>query len=132
MTGGQNIDFSLRPRLTGKSASDLASFGIPLRLKGDFGSVSAGLDTELLGQIAAAKAKAQLQKELTDKVGGPVGGILGGILGGSQQGATPPKPETGENAQPAQPKTEEAMTNILGGLFGNKTKKEETPKEKQD
>ncbi len=130
--GGQNIDFSLRPRLTGKSASDLASFGIPLRLKGEFGSVSAGLDTELLGQIAAAKAKAQLQKELTDKVGGPVGGILGGILGGSQPAATPPQPENGENAQPTQPKTEEAITNILGGLFGNKSKKEETPKEKQD
>lgn len=117
--GNQNIDFSLQPRLTGKSASDLASFGIPIRIQGGFGGVKAGLDTDMLGQIVAAQAKARLQKELTDKVGGQAGSIIGGILGGQTgsqstgQGTTAPKPE-------------DAVTDLLGGLLGSQTKPAQT------
>ncbi len=135
--GSQNIDFSLRPRLTGKSASDLASFGIPVRIKGGFGSASAGLDTELLGKIAAAQAKARLQKELTDQVGGPVGSILGGILGGGQtrnNDQTSQNPVTNNQTQaetppkPAAIKPEDAVNDLLGNLFGKPKKKEDEEK----
>lgn len=125
--GGQSVDFSLRPRLTGKTAGDLSSFGIPIRVKGGFGDASIGLDTQLLTDIAAAKAKSRLQKELTDQVGGPVGNILGGILGGNNPSSSPqtPSPNSqGQNAQPQQPTAEDAVADILGGLFGKKSKEE--------
>ena len=86
--GNQRIDFSLRPRLTGSSANQLASFGIPLKFAGGFNNVTAGLDTQLLGQIAAERAQAEITQRITDQVGGGLGNVVGGILGG--QPSTPP------------------------------------------
>jgi len=115
--GGQNIDFSLRPRLTGKSASDLASFGIPIRVSGGFGSAKVSLDTDMLAKIAAARAKAELTNVITDNVGGTAGEVLGGILGGgSGNGST-------ETQRP-----EDAVKDVLGGLLGgNKAPTEPAP-----
>ncbi len=125
--GGQNIDFGLQPRLTDKNANDLASFGIPIRLKGGFGSVSAGLDTDMLGQIAASQAKARVQKELTERIGGSAGSLLGGILGG--QTSTQSQGTTTPGATPTPPKTtqEDAVNNLLGGLLGTQKKQETDP-----
>lgn len=107
--GGQSVDFSLRPRLTTEKAGNLAGFGIPIKLKGGFGSVSAGLDTDLLGEIVAAQAKARLQKELTNQVGGQAGSIIGGILGGGQS-----KPSTGGNTETQPTSPEDIIGSILG------------------
>jgi len=128
--GNQAIDFSLRPRLTGESASDLAAFGIPIRFQGTFGGVSAGLDTDLLGKIVAEKAKARAHSEITkviDKnVGGDVGGIIGGIIGGGKPTPreTPtPGAEPIETSQPQKP--EDAIGSILGGILKTEEPKPE-------
>lgn len=106
--GGQSIDFSLRPRLT--EGGGLAGFGIPIRLKGGFGSVSAGLDTDLVGQIVAAKAKAKVQSELTKTITNSVGGDAGAIVGGLLGQGTPDSTE--------QPQSTDPVGNILGGILG--------------
>lgn len=124
--GNQNIDFSLRPRLTGQNASNLASFGIPIKLQGNFGSVSAGLDTDMLAKIVAAQAQVRLQKELTDKVGGPAGSIIGGILGGSNTPSSSTKnPATGDTQQPA-PSPDKVVNDLFGSILGSKTKQPTT------
>ncbi len=124
--GNQNIDFSLRPRLTGSSASNLASFGIPIKLQGGFGNVSAGLDTDFLGKIAAEQAKARAAKEITNRVGGPVGNILGGLIGGgnspqtttgSPEGSSSGQPSTSDQTSSTN-QTEDLVNNVLGGLLG--------------
>jgi len=104
--GRQTVNFSLHPRLTGKNASDLASFGIPIRVSGAFGSAKVGLDTDMLTKIAAARAKAELTNVITDNVGGTAGEVIGGILGGGsgQSG------ETGSTNIP-----EDTVKNVLGG-----------------
>jgi len=79
--GNQSLDFGLRPRLTGSSASDFAKFGVPLRLKGNWGDVGVGLDTDMLTNIAAEQAKLRAKKEITDRVGGGLGDVLGSVLG---------------------------------------------------
>jgi AsmA protein len=121
--GNQSVDFSLRPRLV--NGKGLAGFGIPIRLSGKFGSISAGLDTNLLGDIVAARAKAELQNQLTDKVGGDLGGVLGSILGTPPSSLTPPAttptPASNGQQQPAptqaqQPK--DPLADLLGGLLG--------------
>ena len=84
--GNQYIDFSLRPRLTGKNANDLAAFGIPIQAKGKFGNVKVGLDTNILGDIVAERARAKAASLITDQLGGSgLGGVLGGVVGGNQQ-----------------------------------------------
>lgn len=135
--GGQNIDFHLQPRLTGENASNLAAFGIPLRLKGNFGAVSPGLDTDMLSKIAAAKAKAALQKELTNQVGGSAGDILGSLLGGGAKTPTQetPTPDTNAPAQTEkteQQRREEAVTDLLGGLFGGSKPAQENDENKEE
>lgn len=120
--GNQNIDFSLRPRLTGESAGNLASFGIPIKLQGNFGAVSAGLDTNFLGEIVAAQAKARLQKELTNQVGGPAGDILGGILGGGTKPRSPQPGTTPADAQHDSPTPDQAVNDLLGSILGSKPK----------
>jgi hypothetical protein len=130
--GNQAIDFSLRPRLTGESASDLAAFGIPIRFRGNFGSVSAGLDTDLLGKIVAEKARAKAQSEITnvinDKVGGDVGSIIGGIIGG---GNNTQKETPAAGTEPAEPtqekKPEDALGSILGGILKTEEPQTDTP-----
>ena len=121
--GNQTIDFGLRPRLTGESASNLAAFGIPIEVKGSFGSAKVGLDTDMLGQIAAERARVEAGKLIKDQVGGTVGDILGGVLGST----TPsPSSQTGSRtSETTLPKTatppksdEEIVGNILGGLLG--------------
>ena len=123
--GNQSVDFSLRPRLVG--GKGLAGFGIPIRLSGKFGSISAGLDTNLLGDIVAARAKAELQNQLTDKVGGGLGGVLGSVLGTppSPPANTPTAPSGGQ--QPTAPTTappvqeqkpQDPLNDLLGGLLG--------------
>jgi len=76
--GNQTIDFGLRPRLTGESASNIAAFGIPIEIKGGFGSAKVGLDTDMLGRIAAERARVKASSLIKEQVGGTVGDILGG------------------------------------------------------
>lgn len=145
--GAQSIDFSLRPRATGDAATGLAAFGIPIQLKGSFGKVSAGLDTDLLGRIVAERAQARARSAVTstikDKVGGQtgdiIGGILGGALGGNQQptssGTQTPNNQTSEtqigtSETPAT--TEDAIGNVLGGLLGVKKPAPEKAEEPSD
>ena len=114
--GNQSIDFSLRPRLTGESASNIAAFGIPIEIKGGFGSAKVGLDTDMLGQIAAERARAEASKLIKNQVGGTVGDILGGVVGGTSETDTPKS-------------NEERIGDVLGGLLGGKTTTKETPQE---
>ena len=121
--GNQNVDFSLRPRL--KEGNGLAAFGIPIRLKGNFGSISAGLDTQLLTQIMAARAKAELQNQITDKIGGDLGGIVGGILGNPQPQS---QPTPSDEAAPLETtKPQDPLDSILGGLLGTQQQEEPQP-----
>lgn len=113
--GRQKIDFSLQPKLL--NATGLAGFGIPIRFTGNFGGVSAGLDTQLLGNIVAARAKQQLQNEITNRVGGGLDGVLGDVLGGVL--GTPNN--TGTQAPKAEQKPEGLLGDVLGGLLGTPT-----------
>ncbi len=97
--GNQYVDFSIRPRLTGKSASDIASFGIPIQAKGDFGDVKIGLDTSVLGDIIAERARAKAARVITDQLGGSaLGNVIGGVVGGNSESSS--------------------ITSILGGVLG--------------
>ena len=139
--GNQKIDFSLRPRLTDEAGnpkgSGLAGFGIPVRLSGGFNNVKAGLDTDLLKDIVAARAKAKAADEIKDRVGGTLGDILGGVIGGQPSAPAPaptpepsaepgPDPETGEatpekeapKEKPKEKSDEEKALELLGGIFG--------------
>ena len=80
--GDQRLDFGIRPKLS--EGSDLAQFGIPIKFSGKFGEAKAGLDTEMLTEIAAAKARAKAGNLIKDNVGGALGNILGGVVGGNQ------------------------------------------------
>ena len=111
--GNQSIDFGLRPRLTGESASNIAAFGIPIEIKGGFGAVKVGLDTNMLGQIAEQRARAEASKLIKNQVGGTVGDILGGVVGGTSNRTSAPQ---GETTEPK--KTEDVVGDILGGLLG--------------
>ncbi len=121
--GNQTIDFSLRPRLTGESASNLAAFGIPIQIAGGFGDTSVGLDTNFIGKIAAEKAKAEAAALVQERVGGPLGGVLGGVLGGgtSQGNTSTQQPGTSEGPASRPQSTEETVTNVLGGLLGSQS-----------
>ena len=108
--GRQTVDFSLRPRL--KDGKGLAGFGIPIKFSGDFGGIKAGLDSDLMTKIVAARAKAALQNQLTNQVGGNLGGIIGGLLG------TPQQPQD-QAPQPKQ-QAKDPLAGLLGDLFGDK------------
>ena len=111
--GNQSIDFSLRPRLTGEAASNLGAFGIPIQAKGKFGAVKVGLDTDMLGKIAAERARAKASSLIQKQVGGNLGGILGGVVGGN----TPTTgTQTGSSAAPQS--TEDVVGGLLGGFLG--------------
>ena len=126
--GAQTVDFSLRPRLTGSNATGLAAFGIPIRMRGNFGSIKAGLDTDMLGQIVAERAKVKAQQEvsklISKNVGGSAGSILGSVLGGTQGTTTTAPPATSNTptrttTTPAsRPSTEQSIGNVLGGILG--------------
>lgn len=116
--GNQTIDFGLRPRLTGESASNIAAFGIPIEVKGGFGAVKVGLDTDMLGRIAAQRARAEASNLLKDQLGGTAGDILGGLVNGTSSGSS-------ETTAPV--KTEEVVGDILGGLLGGKKAPTESP-----
>jgi AsmA protein len=111
--GKQRVDFSLRPRM--KGGKGLAGFGIPIKLSGDFGGIKAGLDSDLMTKIVAARAKAELQNQLTNQVGGDIGSIIGGLLGDQNPDTKPksknPKKEEDKNK-------EDPLEKILGNLFG--------------
>ena len=125
--GNQSIDFSLRPRLTGEAASNLGAFGIPIQAKGKFGAVKVGLDTDMLGKIAAERARAKAGSLIQKEIGGSLGGILGGIVGGN---TTSTGTQTGTSESGAPKKTDEVVGDILGGLLGNnKTPVETAPTE---
>lgn len=118
--GNQTIDFGLRPRLTGEAASNLAAFGIPIKVKGGFGAVDVGLDTDMLGRIAAQRARAKAGNLLKDRVGGTAGDILGGLVNETPSSDTT-TPKT----------TDEVVGDILGGLLGSETAPAETPRTEQ-
>ncbi len=110
--GRQKIDFSLRPRMQddkGQPKKGLAGFGIPIKLSGGFGGVRAGLDTELVGKIMAARAQAELQNRITDQMGGELGGVIGGILG---------------TQQPENPQTNDPLQGLLEDVLGGNNKPE--------
>ncbi len=121
--GNQTIDFRFRPKAEGQNANKLASFGIPLKFSGGFGSASAGLDSEFLTEIITARAKAEASARIKDNVKGPIGDILGGVIGSGQTGAT-----NGQSNDTTSP--EGAVTNALGGLLGIKTPKPEKADDK--
>jgi len=100
--GNQTVNFSLRPRLI--KGSGFETFGVPLKFSGGFGSIKAGLDTDMLGKVVAARAKAELQDQVTDRIGGELGGIVGGVIGGQN----PPGAGTGQDP----------VGSILGGILG--------------
>ncbi len=110
--GAQTIDFRFRPKSTAESASGLAAFGIPLRFSGSFGSASASLDTDFLGEIVEAKARAEAQKLISDRVGGSAGQIVGSLLGN--------QPSSSEDAQVPESETSPSnqINQIVGGLLG--------------
>lgn len=114
--GNQSIDFGLRPRLTGESASNIAAFGIPIEIKGGFGDAKIGLDTDMLGQIAAERARLEASKLIKKQVGGTVGEILGGVVDGSTPSSNP------ENKQ-------DIIGGVLGGILGGNKAPENTPEE---
>lgn len=134
--GKQYIDFSLRPRL--KAGKGLAAFGIPIRLQGGFGGVKAGLDTELMSKIIAARAKQELTNQLNtklgDKLGGDVGGLVEGLLGpqgqnGGQPATNPAQGGTKGNTQgqtPSQNTKKDPLGTLLGDVL-NPQKKNENP-----
>ncbi len=137
--GNQSVDFGLRPRLTGSSASDFAKFGIPLRLKGNWGSIGAGLDTDMLTNIAAEQAKLRAKKEITNRVGSGLGDVLGSVLGVPKE--TEPVSENTEgtsnttSSSPAQtipsnpqPKTNvvDVISDIIGSESSNSQNETET------
>ena len=111
--GNQTIDFGLRPRLTGESASNIAAFGIPIEIKGGFGSAKVGLDTNMLGQIAAERARLEASKLIKEQVGGTVGDILGGVVGGNSDTETPKNGEA-------------IIGDVLGGLLGGNKAPQDT------
>jgi AsmA protein len=96
--GAQRLNIGIRPKLS--EGSDLAQFGIPLKFSGAFGEAKAGLDTDVLADIAKAKAREKAGGLIQDRVGGTVGGILGGIIGGNQNA---PAQETSETQPPERP-----------------------------
>lgn len=145
--GQQTIDIGLRPKLT--NGSDLAQFGIPIRFRGGFGQTKPSLDTGVLTEIAAAKARQKAGNAVRDRVGGTLGGILGGVIGadtpsspsapveetpaatdqstapttGASPSAASPESFTNTQAQNPEPEsTEEQIENALKGLFGRKKK----------
>jgi hypothetical protein len=145
--GQQTIDIGLRPKLT--NGSDLAQFGIPIRFRGGFGQTKPSLDTGVLTEIAAAKARQKAGNAVRDRVGGTLGGILGGVIGadtpsspsapveetpaatdqstapttGASPSAVSPESSTNVQAQNPEPEsTEEQIENALKGLFGRKKK----------
>ena len=122
--GKQHIDFSLQPKLI--DGKGLAGFGIPIRFSGGFGNVKAGLDTDLLGKVIAARAKAKLQSELSKQVGGSLGGILDGVLGTPQQQPKSSTPTNTQTTKPADP-----LGSLLGDLLGTRIKRKHRPKGQQ-
>ena len=121
--GNQYIDFNIRPRLTGKNANDLAAFGIPLQAKGNFGNVKVGLDSSMLGDIIAERARAKAASLITDRLGNSgLGSVIGGVVGGNQpssQGGSAGSilgSVVGGNQQPTSRGND--VGSILGGVIG--------------
>jgi len=125
--GRQKVDFSLRPRLKDGQGQfkGLAGFGIPIKLSGDFGGVRAGLDTDLVSKIIAARAKAEVQSRITNQLGGELGGVIGGLLGNPQASTQEP-----DKAQAPQDPLGSLLGNILGGE--KKAEPENTPESKEE
>ncbi len=141
--GQQTIDFGIRPKLA--DGSDLAKFGIPLRFSGGFGQAKPKLDTDFLGEIVKAKARAKAGNTVRETLGGSLGTVLGGVIGGPTSNSDPsqnPVPETSppsentpaedslqstQDPEPAEDMSEtnspeEQIGNALKDLFGRKKK----------
>jgi len=137
--GNQSIDFSLRPRLTGETASNLGAFGIPIKFTGNFGGIKAGLDTDLLAQVVAERAKAKAGNLIKDRIGGDAGNIIGGLLGAETRTQAPVQNQTPAQDTPRQPTApqpqtpEQAVTDLFGGLLGvQKDQPEQTQPEPEN
>ncbi len=135
--GGQSLDFRFRPRATGEQARGLAAFGVPIRFSGGFGSASASLDTEFLGQIAAERVRQEAAGAIRKGIGGKAGDIIGGIVGGgtapggtqpAPDGTTPPAPSTDPDpaTTPNPAPTRDVPRDIIGGLLGGGSKPKPT------
>lgn len=126
--GAQSIDIGIRPKLN--DGSDFANFGVPIRFTGAFGQAKPGLDTDMLSQIAQAKARRSAGDAVKDRVGGSLGNILGGVITGGTPASdttptetpTEPDPEK-QDVQPEEtaPQTpEDLVKDSIKGLFGRK------------
>lgn len=127
--GNQSVNFSLRPRLTGESVNNLAAFGIPIKVQGGFGSAKVGLDTDMLGNIVAQRARAKAASLVQDQIGGAVGGSVGNILGGVIGGSSSASPTNGTAL--SAPKTEDVVGGLLGGILGGGSTQPTEPSSRQ-
>lgn len=130
--GAQSLDLRLEPRAVASAqgqggATDLSGVGIPLRLSGSWGSVSAGIDQEAVQRLVAQQARDAIAgdagRALDDAVGGDAGALIRGALGlpGAQQQPAPDAAQadgTTEEAAPAEEEEEDPAERLLRGVFG--------------
>ena len=124
--GRQKIDFSLRPRLTGSSANNLASFGIPIKVQGGFGATSIGLDTDFLGQIVAQQAQAKAASLIQEQVGGQLGGALGSVIGSGSGGQNASGDIIGSIIGSQSAGGQSSAGNVLGSIIGGQQRQTTT------
>jgi len=111
----QSLDLRLEPRAIAASgqggvAGALSDIGIPLRISGSWGSVSAGVDQAALQSLIAARAQDEAVDAIGNAIGGDAGAILRGVLG------QPSASNTDENGEEEDaPDPTEAL---IQGLFG--------------
>jgi len=127
----QSLDLRLEPRAIaaagqGGVAGALSDIGIPLRVSGSWGAVTAGVDQAALQRIIAQRAGG----EIVDAIGGDAGGILREVLGlpssSSSSGSAETQDtgsETGDATAADAPAEEEAdevdpTEALIQGLFG--------------
>lgn len=117
----QSLDLHLEPRAVASAqgqggAANLNGLGVPLRVSGSWGAVTAGIDSAALENALAQRA----QDELVNAVGGDVGGLLRDVIGGGSGGdasASDDEPATDANAEDGEAEDDPAER-LLQGLFG--------------
>jgi AsmA protein len=131
--GGQSLALHLDPRAVASSQgqggqSDLDGLGVPLKIEGTWGAVSAGVDQEAVQAMLVQRARDELSDDagraIDDAVGGEAGAIVRGVLGLPGQQQTQPAPADGAtDAAPAEPSADEEEEDpaerLLRGVFGD-------------